>query len=62
VLTGLVVAVSTTALLLVLICRFFETGGGLPDGETPPDGPKDQPADEAPENAPKSAAQEEADK
>jgi multicomponent Na+:H+ antiporter subunit C len=56
VLTGLVVAVSTTALLLVLICRFFETGGGLADGEPSQGDPEDQTADEAPETAPKSAA------
>jgi multicomponent Na+:H+ antiporter subunit C len=62
VLTGLVVAVSTTALLLVLICRFFETGGGPPDGDR-----KDRPEDDASETAPQSDppkpdAEEEADR
>lgn len=63
VLTGLVVAVSTTALLLVLICRFFETGGDQPDGDSPPAEPEDQPADEVPKSAaPERGAREEADK
>lgn len=52
VLTGLVVAVSTTALLLVLICRYFETGGGQPDGDPPPDNQKEKPKDETPKTAP----------
>ncbi len=51
VLTGLVVAVSTTALLLVLICRFFETGDGQPD-ENPKDRPKDDASETTPESDP----------
>jgi hypothetical protein len=49
-------------LLLVLICRFFETGGGPPDGDR-----KDRPENDASETAPQSDppkpdAEEEADR
>ena len=51
VLTGLVVAVSTTALLLVLICRFFETGGGQQEAD-PTDKPREDASDTAPHSDP----------